>query len=610
MAHTTTPKIQLLVTPKQGSTQPATMDTADSNLYPVISTVLLILVSAGLIGGIVTHCKLRNKHEHLKQKYQSQVLEIVDKNHDGALDDKNKYKCFPCCFQHNDERDYHSEIESLECGTLLKQSPSNATETTDIQRGLAEAADVPHGSAKAADRQHESAVTTTQRESNRNSQVCGTDEPDDDAGHDGNRPSGENVVHEFPLHQTFSGKIVARPTDGSDHYPSHIVPSSHVSGGNQPFMRSISTQPPDDESRPVPVRNQTNHQPSVRTRGTLNQAPSRSANASSNSGSVVIHSPQTGATYTVPETSHSQTLTNRNLQSQPPARSAAASSSAGFRPIPSSDAVQNQRSVNSHSPVQPSRPSAVHSQPLVSPNAPQQALSGPRVAHNQEAARSHAEARLSAIPSAAQPARSVAAHGHPLMGQNQPSVRQNQPSYGHNMASGGYNSRLQRQQPGVPQPGHAVGADSGQGTLFVDSALLDSLGPTPSDYAEQIERAYAEAEEELEAHPSQRGCHDNVSIDSSETSEHPAAGVRGTFAMDLDERITSPVSSAVRKQQQLIHQCPPVVSDTKPKSIDNHVPSETPPNQASGETVPVKETPSTKIRQAQPGKGKLIKQTL
>ena len=229
------------------------------------------------------------------------------------------------------------------------------------------------------------------RESNRNSPD--TDEPDAAAGHDENQPSDENGAGEFPSHRTFSGQVLARPTDDGDQYPAHVVPSSHVSGGNPPVMRSVSThsQPPDDESRPVPVRNQTNHQSSVRTQGTLNQPLSRSANASRNSGSVVIHSPPTRATNTgqpvtattghhptVPEASRSQTLTNTYpLQSQPPARSsassrpAAASSSAAFTPSESSNAVQNLPSVHSYSPVQPSRPSAVHSQPIVSPNAPQ-----------------------------------------------------------------------------------------------------------------------------------------------------------------------------------------------------------------------------------------------
>ena len=649
---------QLVEIPKPGSTQPTTTDSNYSN--PVITvtiavtiTVLVMIVIFVGIGGIVKYRKLRRKHNHLKQKYQSQSLETENKNHDGASNDKNEYQTlkrqnshggendpsrrshrtrtttktkyvqkryFPFCCQHNNKKDYHNSIESLECNTLLKQSPSNATETTDIQRGPAEATHVPHGSAK-ADRQHEPAVTTTQGESNRNSQACGADEPDGGAGHAGNQPSGENVVREFPLHQTLSGRVLAKPNNesDSDQYPSRIVISSHRHASTQ-------SQPPDDEPRPVPVRNQTNNQPSVRTQGTLNQPPSRSANASSNSGSVVIHSPPTTATNTVPETSHSQTLTNRNLKSQPPASSAAASSSAGFRPIQSSDAGQNQPSVNSHSQVQPSR------QPLVSPNAPQQAPSGLRVANNQEAASNRAEARLPAIPSAAQPARSVAAHGHPSMGQNQLLYG------GDNMASGGYNSRLQRQQPGVPQPGHAVAADSGQGTFFADSALFDSLGPTPSDYAEQIERAYAEAEEELEAHPSQRGCYDNVSIDlggdSSDASECPVVSVPDTYAMDLDERVTSPASTVVREQQQQRQQQASVSQLTQPrdqhppvdhsgntelKTIDNshhHVPSETPqprlthPVQASGETVPVKATPGTVIRPVPPGRGKLIKQAL
>ena len=566
--------------------------------------------------------------KRLKQKlYQSQLLDTVDKNHDGASNDENEYqtlkrqnthsgkndplrqshrtrtttktkcvpkRCFPFCCQHNHEKD----DLNLECGTLLKQSPSNATEMTDIRRP-AEATDVPHGSAKAADRQHEPAVATTQRESNRNSQVCGTGELDGHAGHDGNQPSGENVVHEFPVQQRFSGRVLARP---SDQHPSHIVPSPHASGGNPHFMRSVSTQSqlPDDEPRLVP--SPANIQPSARTQGTQNQAPPRSATASCNSGSVVIQSPPTRATNTGqpvrattvhhptgPETSRSQTLTNSNLQSQPPTRSSASSRraaeslSAGFTPIASPNAVQNLPSVNSYSQVQPSRPSAVHSQPIIRP----------RAAHHQEAEGSHAEARLSAIPSAAQPARSIAAHGHPSMGQNQPSISQNQPLYGgDNMASGGYNSRLQRQQPGVPQPGHAVAADRGQGTFFADSALFDSLGPTPSDYAEQIERAYAEAEEELAAHPSQRGCYDNVNInlggDSSEASERPIVSAPDTFAMNLNEHVISPTLSVVR-EQIVKNLLPTFVSDTEPKAMDNPVPFETPHGiQASGEVVPDK----------------------
>ena len=672
---------QFVEIPKPGSTQPATTDSNYSD--PVITvtiTVLLMIVIFGGIGGIFIFCRLKYKHEQLKQKYQSQLLETENKNHDASNDKKEyqtlnkqnnhsgendplrrshrtrtttkpKYvikRCFPFCWRVDNEKYDHNSIESLECGSLLKQSPSNATETTDIQRGPVEATDVPHGFAKAADRQHEPAVTTTQRESNRNFRVCDTDVPDGGAVHDGNQPSGENVVHEFSLNQTLSGRVLDRP---SDQHPPQIVPSSHVSGGNPPFMRSVSTQSqlPDDEPRLVP--SPANIQPSAITQGTQNQAPPRSATGSSNSGSVVIQSPPTRATNTgqpvrattvhhptIPETSHSQTLTNSNLQAQPPTRSsassrpAAESSSAGVTPIASSNAVQNLPSVNSYSQAQPSRPSAVHNQPIISLNAPQQVPSGPRAAHHIEAENSHAEARLSAIPSAAQPARSVAADGHPSMGQNQPSISQNQPSYGHNIASGGYNSRLQRQQPGVPQPGHAVGADSG---LFVDSALLDSLGPSPSDYAEQIERAYAEAEEELEAHPSQRGCYDNVSIDlggdSSEASEHPVASMPDTFAMDLDERVvTSPASSVVREQQQQRQQQTSVSQSTQPRdqrppvdqsgetelkrtnAPDRNVSSETPqppyPIRASGEIVPVKATPGTVIRPVPPGRGKLIKQ--